>query len=197
MLTRDIADFAKRTHNRKAVLCLDATFSPPPLSKPFDFGVDFIVHSGTKFLGGHSDLLAGIIVCKKKSQWFELFEDRLLLGTILGSLESFLLLRSLRTLHLRVPVQSQSATKIVAWLENVRINGSSKLAKGTIKEIWHESLQKEEFVKKQAVGGFCPVFSFSVSDEEKAKDLVQKVKLFTHATSLGGYVLSLLFFHLM
>ena len=92
-------------------------------------------------------------------------------------MESWLLLRSLRTLHLRVPVQSENATKLVAHL-----------AKKTsvVRKVVHASLQKEEFVKQQLSGGYPPCFSMYFNTENQAKIFCAKTKIFRHATSLGG-----------
>ena len=130
-------------------MCIDSTFAPPPLANPLNFGADFAVHSATKFLGGHSDLLSGIIVGRSKEAWDALFMDRLLLGTILPTLESFLLLRSLRTLHLRVPVQSRNATEIVTWLVSLQQGKISGCSSSLVKKIWHNSLQSEKWVAEQ------------------------------------------------
>ncbi|EGO21042.1 hypothetical protein SERLADRAFT_452185 [Serpula lacrymans var. lacrymans S7.9] len=114
--SRDIQYYADKIHAVGGKLIVDSTFGPPPLQYPFKWGADCILHSGTKYFGGHSDLLAGILIVKTEQEWKDLFEDRCFLGNMMGSFESWLLLRSLRTLHLRVPRQSASGTELAQWL---------------------------------------------------------------------------------
>ena len=112
---------------------MDSTFAPPPLQYPFKWGADMVMHSGTKYFGGHSDLLCGVLVVKTMEKWKEVWRHsaryvfvtdrprqlwgiRTFLGNMMGSLESWLLLRSLRTLHLRVPRQSENAYGLAQWL---------------------------------------------------------------------------------
>jgi cystathionine beta-lyase/cystathionine gamma-synthase len=108
----------------------------------------------------------------------QLLDDRVYLGTRPGTMESWLLLRSLRTLHLRVPQQSQNATKLVAYV--VQKNYS------IIRKIAHASLQEEGYVKTQLSGGYPPCFALYFTSQEQAKTFCSKTKLFRHATSLGG-----------
>jgi len=150
----DLVSFAEKAHAQGAILCLDATFGPPHLQDPFKLNVDYVVHSMTKYLGGHSDLLAGVVLTKSKQHWEGLFADRLLLGSIMSTLESYLLLRSLRTLNLRVPLQSSNAAKLVNHIAKDK----------RIVKIWHNTLQKESFVAEQC--GPCPVFSFTLASEQ-------------------------------
>lgn len=159
---------------------VDATFAPPPLANPFDQGADMVMHSATKFFGGHSDLLAGCLVTKSQSVKLQLVKDRLFLGTNIGNMEAYLLLRAMRTYELRIKTQSQSATAIVKYL-NDNISKWPKLAK-----IHHSSLQEDDFVAKQMKGGHSPVFSIELTDNKDAINLPSKLKYFQHATSLGG-----------
>ncbi|CAN6657909.1 cystathionine gamma-lyase [Trichomonascus vanleenenianus] len=179
-LAFDIEKYVSLGHAKGAYVMVDATFAPPPLQDPFKFGVDLVMHSATKYFGGHSDLLAGVLVTKDESIKTALIHDRDHTGAIPGSLEAWLLTRSLRTLNMRVRTQAATANAIVKHLaENI-----DKLPKLT--KIYHSSLQKEEFVKKQLPLGGGPVFSIEVTDRETAKRLPSKLKLFVHATSLGG-----------
>lgn len=176
----DIQFYADKAHERGALIAVDSTFAPPPLQDAFKHGADIIIHSATKYFGGHSDLLAGLVVVKTKELKDRLRDDRIYLGTNIASLEASLLIRSLRTLDLRVPRQSQNAQKLVDYL----VANKDKLPH--LKSIQHGSLQTEEFVKKQMPNGPAPVFTIRVSLEEFAKALPSKLKYFIHATSLGG-----------
>ncbi|KAK9472965.1 pyridoxal phosphate-dependent transferase [Dipodascopsis tothii] len=176
----DLRKYAEIAHARGAKLLVDATFAPPPLQDPFAFGADMVMHSATKYFGGHSDLLAGVLVTKDADVQRALRGDRSILGTGMGNLEAWLLLRSMRTLSVRVRAQSASAEKIVRWLaDNVeRLPALTK--------VHHSSLQTEAFVAEQLAGGHSPTFSFEVTSAEVARALPDRLKLFHHATSLGG-----------
>ena len=178
----DIQKLADRAHAKGALLLIDSTFAPPPLQNVWDFGADIVLHSATKYFGGHSDLLSGVLVVKDIEDAKKLKNDRIYLGTNISNLESFLLLRSLRTYEMRIMKQSDNVTKIVQYLEQ---NKTTKF-KGVLEEVTHSSLQKDEFVKKQLKGGYNPVFSIVLSSKEQCKKLPSLVKLFNHATSLGG-----------
>ncbi|CAL9736498.1 cystathionine gamma-lyase [Monosporozyma servazzii] len=177
----NIQEYVDRAHAKGAKVTIDATFAPPPLQDSWDFGVDMVMYSATKYFGGHSDLLAGILVSKEHDVSNKLKIDRMYLGTIIGNLESFLLLRSLRTYEMRIMKQSENATKIVSFLQEHLREFS-----GVLKEVIHSSLQTEPWVKTQAKGGHTPVFCITLQSVEQAKHFPSKLKLFHHATSLGG-----------
>ena len=174
----DIKYFADKAHAKGAYLIVDSTFAP--LQDPFEFGADLVMHSATKYFGGHSDLLSGLLLTKSEEVAYKLYADRLHLGTNVGNLESALLLRSLKTFELRVKQQSSSATKLARFL-NSKIGEYPELVK-----VHHSSLQKDEYVEKQLRGVHSPTFSIEVSSEEFAKHLPYRLKYFCHATSLGG-----------
>ncbi|QLG72052.1 hypothetical protein HG535_0C04060 [Zygotorulaspora mrakii] len=177
----DIKKFVESAHSRGALVIIDSTFAPPPLQDAWEFGPDVVMHSATKYFGGHSDLLSGVLVVKDDQIAKQLREDRIYLGTNIPNLESFLLLRSLRTYEMRVIKQSSNATEIVAYLyKNKHFYGK------VLKNITHSSLQTEDFVKRQLKGGFCPVFSISLNSKEQCQKLPRLLKYFHHATSLGG-----------
>lgn len=193
----DIQKFADMAHRRGAVLTIDATFGPPPLQDPFEWGGDFVMHSGTKYIGGHSDMLCGVIAIGTKKKGWEkdywgMLYDRNVLGCVLGNMEGWLGVRSLRTLELRVERQSQNCEKIVAFLDSclqgkATVDGAAAVKK-VIAKIEHASLQASDmpWLKKQMPNGFGPVFGIWMQNEEQAKRLPSKLHLFHHATSLGG-----------
>lgn len=174
----DIQYFADKAHSKGAFLLVDSTFAP--LQDPFAFGADMVMHSATKYFGGHSDLLSGLLLTKNEDIKTQLFHDRIYLGTNIGNLEAALLIRSLKTFELRVRQQSKSATQLVAYLNENR----AKFPKLT--KIHHSSLQKDAFVEKQVRGVHSPTFSIEVESEDFAKRLPSRLKYFFHATSLGG-----------
>lgn len=189
---RDIAAFARKAAASGAYLVVDATFGPPGLQDSFVWGADVVMHSGTKYLGGHSDLLMGVLAVKRM-EWVQgLKEDRVFLGSVMGSLEGWLGVRSLRTLEVRVRRQSESAEKLVGWLSDcVAGRGDQEdvdMVQGCVARVQHASLQKDEmeWLKKQMPHGFGPVFAIWTKDESLARRLPAELKLFSHATSLGG-----------
>lgn len=176
----DIEYFAEKAHERGAFLLIDSTFAPPPLQDPFKWGANMVLHSATKYFGGHSDLLAGVLVTKDIKVKNQLVKDRLALGTNIANLESYLLLRSLRTFELRILRQAENTEKLVKHL----VNNCEKYPK--LKKIYHSSLQTEPFVKKQLPNGYPPVFCIELDNESNAKEFPSKLRYFHHATSLGG-----------
>ncbi|KJA29961.1 hypothetical protein HYPSUDRAFT_32000 [Hypholoma sublateritium FD-334 SS-4] len=192
--SRNIQYYADKVHKVGGKLIVDSTFGPPPLQYPFRFGADCVLHSGTKYFGGHSDLLAGVLVVKTLDEWNKLVADRIFLGNMMGSLESWLLLRSLRTLHLRVPRQSASATVLAQWLNSIAQTPVGKtydgVPGGILTKVWHSSLQgidKYGFdPSKQMQGGWNATFSILLSKPEYATELPHILDYFVPATSLGG-----------
>ncbi|KAF9058074.1 Cys/Met metabolism PLP-dependent enzyme-domain-containing protein [Panaeolus papilionaceus] len=192
--SRDIQYYADKIHKVGGKLLIDSTFGPPPLQYPFRFGADIIMHSGTKYFGGHSDLLCGVLVVKTRGEWDQIHTDRTYLGNMPGSLESWLLLRSLRTLHLRVPRQSATATVLAKWLDSVSKTpvGQSYdgVPGGILDKVWHSSLQGVDArgfdPTKQMQGGWNATFAILLSKPEYALEFPHLLKNFVPATSLGG-----------
>lgn len=176
----DIEYYAKKAHERGAYLLVDSTFAPPPLQDPFKWGADMVFHSATKYFGGHSDLLAGILVTEDINVKNQLVQDRVDLGSNISNLESFLLIRSLRTYELRILKQAENTEKIIKHLVDNKLNYPK------LKTIHHSSLQTEPFVKEQLANGYSPVFCIELKTEFDAKQLPSKLRYFHHATSLGG-----------
>ncbi|KFA53552.1 hypothetical protein S40293_09139 [Stachybotrys chartarum IBT 40293] len=188
----DLSFYAEMAHRAGAYLSVDATFGPPPLQDPFALGADVVMHSGTKYFGGHSDMLCGVLAVNPKHHgWVApLLNDRLLLGSVLGSLEGWLGIRSLRTLELRVTRQSATATALVSWLASEQRDAASAVA-ATVERVQHASLQdaanvENSWLRKQMPGGYGPVFAIWMKDAGLARRLPSKLRLFHHATSLGG-----------
>lgn len=190
---RNLEHYARIARDRGCYLTVDATFAPPPLQDPFAHGADIVMHSGTKYFGGHSDLLCGVLAVREgRPEWEKtLLSDRLVLGSVMGSLEGWLGLRSLRTLELRVRRQSETATRIVAWLAGELAAGSGSPVTAAIESIQHASLQPEaaaedSWLRRQMPGGYGPVFSLVAKTQDIAKRLPSRLRIFQHATSLGG-----------
>ena len=205
---RDLAHYAAVARRAGAYLTVDATFAPPPLQDPFALGADVVMHSGTKYFGGHSDMLCGVLAVAPRHaegggeghDWpLGLREERLFLGSVMGSLEGWLGLRSIRTLELRVTRQSRTAEKLVAWLAGSSSSASddsdddaksAEARRQVVARVQHASLQKEDleagWLRKQMPRGFGPVFALWLRSDDLARRLPSKLRLFHHATSLGG-----------
>jgi cystathionine beta-lyase/cystathionine gamma-synthase len=187
-----IEEYAKKAHSRGAFLVVDSTFAPPGLQDPFLWGADVVMHSGSKYFGGHSDLLCGVLAVKRGDWAKQLFEDRIALGSVMGSMESWLGTRSLRTLEVRVQRASANSAKLISWMhgamlaESPAVGSEEMVVQSVVKTIYHASLQDGEWLERQMPNGFGPVFSIVLHKEEFAKVLPTKLCFFHHATSLGG-----------
>lgn len=194
-LALNIQYYADRAHARGAYLSVDSTFAPPPLQDPFLHGADVVMHSGTKYIGGHSDFLCGILAVRNEAWLQRLHQDRLYLGSVMAGFDTWLATRSIRTLEMRVLRQSHSAEFIVRALHsallapsasNVLTNQDVLTVQKVVREVHHASLQEETWLQKQMPRGYGPVFALTLQHVEYAKRLPSKLLLFHHATSLGG-----------
>ncbi|KAJ9659158.1 hypothetical protein H2198_003300 [Neophaeococcomyces mojaviensis] len=198
----NISHYAEKAHSKGAYLMVDSTFAPPPLQDPFTHGADIVMHSGTKYIGGHSDMLCGVLSIRQDlaQDWLpRLLEDRVFLGSVMGGLEGWLGVRSVRTLELRVMRQSESAGRLVDALSGA-LTGATvgtglsqsdvETIRKVVEDVQHASLQSDDWkagwLKKQMSNGFGPVFAVSLKSDELARRLPSKLHLFHHATSLGG-----------
>ncbi|KAA8646216.1 hypothetical protein EYZ11_001487 [Aspergillus tanneri] len=187
-----IEEYAQKAHSRGAYLIVDSTFAPPGLQDPFLWGADIVMHSGSKYFGGHSDMLCGVLATKRPDWSKQLFKDRLAIGNVIGNLESWLGVRSLRTLEVRVQRASQNSGNLVSWLQcaltvpSPAPGSAEAIIQTVLQKIHHASLQDEPWLRKQMPNGFGPVFAISMLKEEYARVLPSKLAFFQHATSLGG-----------
>jgi len=193
----DIASFARKAHSRGAFLLVDSTFGPPGLQDPFELGADIVMHSGTKYLGGHSDLLCGVLAVKDDERgrkwWRALANDRPMLGSVIGNMEGWLAVRSVRTLEVRVRKQSRTAEELVRWLDGLLFGNDEQgdAVRETVASVVHASLQARDattnaWLSKQMPNGYGPVFAITLRSPELARRLPSLLHFFEHATSLGG-----------
>ena len=177
----DIAAFSDIAHAHDVWVAVDSTCATPVLTRPIEFGADFVCHSASKFLNGHSDVLAGMLVAAADSAyWQRIRRHRLLAGAMLGSMEAWLLLRGLRTLYLRVRQQSASALALASWL--VEHPG--------VEQVFYPGLPRDpghEIACRQMSGGFGGMLSILVpGGRGEAIAVTCRAKVFKRATSLGG-----------
>ncbi|MDR7372684.1 cystathionine gamma-synthase [Flavobacterium aquidurense] len=180
MKLADIAEISKITKEHKIWLAVDNTFATPYLQKPLDLGADIVMHSATKYLGGHSDVIAGALIVKDEALGDQLHFQQFATGATLGPMDSFLVLRGIKTLSLRVQRHCENGEKVVEYL--------TKHPK--IKTVYYPGLASHPFheiAKKQmkAFGGMVS-FTFASGKKEDSIAFLEKLKVFTLAESLGG-----------
>jgi cystathionine gamma-synthase len=177
----DIAAAAAIAHGAGASLGVDSTVATPVLTQPLDLGADLVMHSATKYLNGHSDIVAGALVTRAKDEfWQRIKENRVQLGGILGSFESWLLLRGMRTLFPRVRTACANAQKIAEALATQR-QVSAVLYPGL------PDFPGHGIAARQMQGGFGGMLSVRVKGGEQAAiATAAKVRIWKRATSLGG-----------
>ena len=165
------------------LIAVDSTFAPPPLQALLSCGADFVMHSSTKFLGGHSDLLGGVVTTRNEHHYKQLLLDRTHMGNVMGNMEAWLLLRSLRTLTVRVTQQSNNAAFLANWL-----NSKVEPCLDIVQKVWHASLKEHpghEASKRQG-NGWSGVLSIDFQTPHQARLICSHLKYFDNATSLGG-----------
>lgn len=177
----DIAAAADVAHGAGAKLAVDSTVATPVLTRPLTLGADLVMHSATKYLNGHSDVLAGALVTARDDEWWQRIHAlRHQNGGMLGPFEAWLLLRGMRTLYLRVARSCESALAIARHFEGDR-RLEAVLYPGLSAHAGHE------VAVAQMTGGFGGILSIRVAGGAEAALAVAKaVKLFVPATSLGG-----------
>lgn len=180
MKIADIQAICDLVKGKDILVAVDNTFASPYLQNPLDLGADIVMHSATKYLGGHSDVVAGAIVVKSEELaekiHFQLFAG----GGILGPQDSYLVLRGIKTLHVRMQRHCENGKKVAEFLNN-----HPKV--GTVFYPGLESHPNHEVAKKQMrdFGGMVS-FNFKSGNAEEAKKFLESVRIFTLAESLGG-----------
>lgn len=177
----DIANAARLAHEAGAKVAVDSTVATPLLTQAIEFGADYVMHSATKFLNGHSDVVAGVLVTAAQDElWHGVRDSRNLDGAILGPFEAWLLLRGMRTMHLRVRQACENAQLIAShFAHHPKVD--RVLYPGLPDHPGHEIAQR------QMTGGFGAMMSIRVKGGAAAALRVAKsTKHFIPATSLGG-----------
>ncbi|OAB39130.1 cystathionine gamma-synthase [Paenibacillus macquariensis subsp. defensor] len=174
----DVAAVTNWAKENDLITMLDNTFMTPYYQRPIEQGVDIVIHSATKFLGGHSDVLAGLTVARTASLGQQLKQLQNGLGTVLGPQDSWLLIRGMKTLKVRMNQSEISAGKLASWL-NERKDISSVFYPGL------KDHPGREIHEKQSTG-YGAVVSFDVGSGERAKKVLNKVQIPLVAVSLGA-----------
>ncbi|HOJ87888.1 MAG TPA: bifunctional L-alanine/L-glutamate racemase [Pseudothermotoga sp.] len=173
-----IANFAKE-HNIKTVI--DNTWATPIFQNPVEFGIDIVVHSASKYIGGHSDVVAGVVIGRKEDIRYIFNTEFMNIGATIGPFEAWLLLRGLRTIHIRMQKHMENTLKVIDYLETVP----------EVEEIFYPFYPKHpqyELAKKQMRGG-SGLFSIKlrVKSLESIVTFTNSLKIFRRAVSWGGY----------
>ncbi len=180
MSITDIAACAEIAHRHGALLGVDSTFATPVLTRPLELGADIVMHSATKYLGGHSDALGGALVVKDDDLFDRLYFVQNATGAVLSPFDSFLVTRGLKTLELRVRQQSATALHLAEFL-NAHPRVTRVLYPGLKDHPGHD------IAAKQMDGGFGAMLSFEVEGGfQAAKKVAESTKLFQLAVSLGA-----------
>jgi cystathionine beta-lyase len=176
----DITAIAKIAKANNCLLCVDNTFATPVLQQPLVQGADIVVHSATKYLGGHSDLIAGLLVAKDPAIGAKLKFYQNACGNILAPFDSWLTIRGIETLHLRIKQHCATALEVAQWLEQHPL----------IETVYYPGLKthpNHDIAKRQAKG-FGGIISFKLKEDTEAAalEIVNHTSLFKLAESLGG-----------
>jgi cystathionine beta-lyase len=176
----DIEAVSKIAKSNGAMLAVDNTFATPYLQTPLDLGADIVMHSVTKYLGGHSDVVMGALICNDNKIADEMYRIQNSSGAVTAPMDSFLVLRGIKTLHVRLQRHCENGEKIARWL-----NDQPKVDK----VYWpgFESHTNHDIAKRQ-MRGFGGMISFTLlgNQIEDAKQIVKSTHLFSLAESLGG-----------
>jgi cystathionine gamma-synthase len=170
----DIPSLVDICKEKDIILVIDNTFATPILVKPLELGADYVIESATKYLGGHNDVIAGILAGDKEID--NIWEWRKVLGTYLDPFAAYLVLRGLKTLKLRVLESCRNAEKIVEFLLNHK----------KVKKVYYPTLNENYENVKKFMKGFGGVVSFEVESKEKALKLLNSLKIIKASPSLGG-----------
>lgn len=178
MKITDIREIVRIAKEHGLITIIDNTFMSPYLQRPIQLGVDIVIHSATKFIGGHSDVVGGLVVAADEELSKKIYAVQIGYGAILGPLDSWLLLRGLKTLKVRMDYQQNSAQKLAEWLA----------AEKKVKKVFYPGLSDHpgRDIHYSQADGAGPVLSFETHDLETAKRFMKNVKLAAVAVSLGG-----------
>ncbi len=176
----DIAAVAAISKEAKTLLCVDNTFASPYLQNPLDLGADIVMHSSTKYLGGHSDVIQGALVMNDADLREKLYFIQKSCGAVPGPMDCFLVLRGIKTLHLRMQQHCINGEKIAHWLRN----------NAKVDKVYWPGFEDHPgyAIAKKQMRGFGGMISFTLKDESiaNATRVMSSTKLFSLAESLGG-----------
>lgn len=174
----DLKGISEIARSKGILTIVDNTFLTPYLIRPIDFGADIVVYSASKFLSGHNDVVAGIIVAKNETLAEKIYFLQNSVGAVLSPQDSWLLIRGIKTLGIRLDRQNENASQIAKWLCNHK----------KVEKVYYPGIESHpghSFIKEQAAG-FGAMVSFEVKSKAIAEQVLNNVKLISFAESLGG-----------
>ncbi|RAU83577.1 trans-sulfuration enzyme family protein [Pontibacter arcticus] len=180
LLVLDIEKLAKETRAHNIKLVIDNTFATPVLTKPLALGADMVIHSITKYISGHSDVTAGVVICKQSEDLQRVQKVMMVLGLNLSPFEGWLAVRGLKTLRLRMKQHSSNALEIASYLQQ----------HPKVEKVWYPGLSahpQHELAKQQGNGMFGGMLSFKIKDDTEAVNrFMQGLQHIPFAPSLAG-----------
>jgi cystathionine gamma-lyase len=175
----DIDAVSEVVHGAGALMAVDSTFASPVLQRPLELGADLVLHSSTKFLGGHTDVLGGAVLTSDDAIEERLRFHQNAVGAVPSPFDCWLLLRGLKTLELRVHRQCENALAIARWLEG----------QDAVTQVYYPGLESHPghaLARRQMGGYYGGVVSFEVSSSDAARSFLERLRVFTLAESLGA-----------
>lgn len=176
----DIKTISQYTKGNQIILGVDNTFATPYLQNPLDLGADIVMHSATKYLGGHSDVVMGALVCNDDKLAKEMYRIQNSSGAITSPMDSFLVLRGIKTLHVRMKQHCENGKHVAHWLAHNEL----------VDNVYWPGFEhhRNHHVASEQMRDYGGMISFSLKgdDLEKAKHIVSSTKVFALAESLGG-----------
>lgn len=174
----DIKKASEIAKKHNLITIIDNTFMTPYLQRPIELGVDVVIHSATKFLGGHSDVIGGVVAVKGETLANRVYTIQNSFGAILGPLDSWLLLRGIKTLKVRLDYQQKNAVKLAHWFRE----------QPEIKNVYYPGLEGHDGyeIHRNQADGPGAVLSIETVDREITRRFLKKIKLAAVAVSLGG-----------
>ncbi len=174
----DIRAISDLAHANGALLCVDNTFASPFNQRPLELGADFTMHSSTKYVNGHSDVIGGLVAVRDPELADELYFIRKSSGAVPGPMDCFLTLRGIKTLHVRMIRHNENGQKVAEFLEmHPRVD-----------RVLYPGLSSHEQydLAKRQMNGFTGMVSVDVGTLERTKALTENLRIFSLAESLGG-----------
>ena len=175
----DLDAVSELVHGAGALVAVDSTFASPVLQRPLELGADLVIHSSTKFLGGHSDVLGGAVLTSDDGLAERLRFHQNAVGAVPSPFDCWLLLRGLKTLQLRVHRQCDNALAVARWLEG----------QDAVVRVYYPGLERNPghaLARRQMGGYYGGVVSFEVSSGDAARSFLERLRVFTLAESLGA-----------
>ena len=178
MMVTDIAKVASWAKQKGLLTIVDNTLLTPFFQRPIELGADIIIHSATKYLGGHNDVLAGLIVTKGEKLSADVAFLHNSIGAVLGPQDSWLLMRGMKTLALRMERHQYNATRLAEWLKN----------HPSVEEVYYPALRHHpgHDIQNSQSSGNTGIFSFKMKDARTIEPILRHIQLIAFAESLGG-----------